>query len=96
MYQREQAFGDRGEYVGGGVALAYEYSALVVGEFNAVRTLHSGEGRLLPLLGQSVASQISRTIRWMSFRDSASLRDAPSATSSNCRYLFSSASAPTT
>jgi hypothetical protein len=39
------------KYVTGGFALAEEYSAFVVGEFEAVAALDAGEGRLLPLHG---------------------------------------------
>lgn len=35
-----------------GVALAEEYSAFVVGEFEAAGAIHTGEGRFLPLHGQ--------------------------------------------
>jgi hypothetical protein len=50
--QVPQSQGVEGQYVTGGVALAEEYSAFVVGEFDATSALYAGEGRLLPLHGQ--------------------------------------------
>ncbi len=52
LHQVPQSLGRQSKYVTGGFALAEEYSAFVVGEFEAAGATYTGEGRLLPLHGQ--------------------------------------------